>query len=163
MGGYSSTYDGKQVEHILRNASCIKTTAVVANQWYAYVLGDDMSENIGSFSGTFSFQAKFTDESVEQLTIHVAATYDTSRSHAANVKILNHTTNGDEFKMTALGFDCNETVAVEAGKIYSSAIKVEGDFLELLLTGSNLINCTLADLSASTGGTRQWAQLNLLV
>jgi hypothetical protein len=105
MGGYSSTYDGKQVEHILRNASCIKTTAVVANQWYAYVLGDDTSENIGSFSGTFSFQAKFTDESVEQLTIHVAATYDTSRSHVANVKILNHTTNGDEFKMTALGFN----------------------------------------------------------
>ena len=65
--------------------------------------------------------------------------------------------------MTALGFDCNETVAVEASKIYSSAIKVEGDFLELLLTGSSLINCTLADLSTSTGGTLQWAQLNLLV
>ena len=164
MGGYSSTYDGKQVEHILRNASCIKTTAVVANKWYAYVLGDSTDTVHTDFSGIFSFVARFNDNVSEHLTFHVAATYDTmGGGKFAHVKVLNHTTNGSEFRMTTLGFDCNETVAVEAGKIYSSAIRVEVDFLELMLTGSNLINCTLADLSISTSGTDTWSTLNLLV
>lgn len=133
-----------------------------ANQWYAFLLGDDIDTNNAAFSGLFSFQVKYADNSCEQLTFHLAATYDTARDTVANVTVLKHVTNGDAKHLVQLGFDCNETVAVEADKIYSAAIRCEGDFQYLKCTGSMLINCSVADLSISTGGTLTWDTMSLV-
>lgn len=96
------------------------------------------------------------------MTFHLAATYDTERGNVANVTVLKHVTNGDAKHLVQLGFDCNETVAVEANKIYSAAIRCEGDFQYLKCTGSMLINCSVADLSISTGGTLTWDNVSLV-
>lgn len=126
------------------------------------MLGDDLDTNNAAFSGLFSFQVKYADNSCEQLTFHLAATYDTERGTVANVTVLKHVTNGDAKHLVQLGFDCNETVAVEANKIYSAAIRCEGDFQYLKCTGSMLINCSVADLSISTGGTLTWYNMSLV-
>lgn len=133
-----------------------------ANQWYAFLLGDDIDTNNAAFSDLFSFQVKYADNSCEQLTFHLAATYDTERGTVANVTVLKHVTNGDAKHLVQLGFDCNETVAFEEDKIYSAAIRCEGDFQYLKCTGSMLINCSVADLSISTGGTLTWDNVSLV-
>lgn len=126
------------------------------------MLGDDIDTNNAAFSGLFSFQVKYADNSCEQLTFHLAATYDTVRGNVANVTVLKHVTNGDAKHLVQLGFDCNEAVAVEADKIYSAAIQCKGDFQYLKCTGSMLINCSVADLSISTGGTLTWDTVSLV-
>ena len=162
MSGYSSKFDGATVDKTLNDVACHTTTEKTANQWYAFLLGDDIDTNNAAFSGLFSFQVKYADNSCEQLTFHLAATYDTVRGTVANVTVLKHVTNGDAKHLVQLGFDCNETVAVEADKIYSAAIKCEGDFQYLKCTGSMLINCSVADLSISTGGTLTWYTASLV-
>lgn len=162
MSGYSSKFDGATVDKTLNDVACHTTTEKTANQWYAFLLGDDIDTNNAAFSGLFSFQVKYADNSCEQLTFHLAATYDTVRGTVANVTVLKHVTNGDAKHLVQLGFDCNETVAVEADKIYSAAIKCEGDFQYLKCTGSMLINCSVADLSISTGGALTWDTVSLV-
>lgn len=162
MSGYSSKFDGATVDKTLNDVACHTTTEKTTNQWYAFLLGDDIDTNNAAFSGLFSFQVKYADNSCEQLTFHLAATYDTKRGNVANVTVLKHVTNGDAKHLVKLGFDCNETVAVKADKIYSAAIRCEGDFQYLKCTGSMLINCSAADLSISTGGTLTWANVSLV-
>lgn len=162
MSGYSSKFDGATVDKTLNDVACHTTTEKTANQWYAFLLGDDIDTNNAAFSGLFSFQVKYADNSCEQLTFHLAATYDTARGTVANVTVLKHVTNGDAKHLVQLGFDCNATVAVEANKIYSAAIRCEGDFQYLKCTGSMLINCSVADLSISTGGTLTWDNVSLV-
>lgn len=162
MSGYSSKFNGATVDKTLNNVACHTTTEKTVDQWYAFLLGDDIDTNNAAFSGLFSFQVKYADNSCEQLTFHLAATYDTVRGNVANVTVLKHVTNGDAKHLVQLGFDCNNTVAVEAGKIYSAAIHCEGDFQYLKCTGSMLINCSAADLGISIGGTLTWDTVSLV-